>query len=317
MKTTNLTAVLIIFCVTMANAQYNSKNLKLESDATSNVYEFKNLRLYPIRANKDFETQHRNLGTYTTLKEALEKKKIAITEAGTGQSDGSVNTLYIENISKDTIMILAGEVVQGGKQDRMIGQDFVLYPGSGKKDISVFCVEHGRWRDNGSGMAFHSYYTISNNEVRKAATVKKDQQEVWKKVAETTDKNKANSSSGTLTALKNSGDLSKELKAYQEYFKKVVASETDVIGVIAVSGDNILGCDMFATHALLAKHYSNLVGSYATEAITSGKQSTVSFEKVKQYLQKIIADESVQEKEVEKNGTMLKDKGRKLHISTF
>jgi hypothetical protein len=316
MKPITHIGLLIILCVTIVNAQYNAKNLKVESGA-NNIYEFKNLRLYPIRANKDFEAQHRNLGTYTTLKEALEKKKIAITEAGNGQSEGSVNTLYIENISKDTIMILAGEVVQGGKQDRMIGQDFVLYPRSGKKDISVFCVEHGRWKANGSGMAFNSYYAISNNEVRKAATVKKDQQEVWNKVAETTDKNKAQSSSGTLTALKNADDLSKELKAYQEYFKKVVASETDVIGVIAVSGDDILGCDMFATHALLAKHYGNLINSYATEAITSGKQGTVSFEKVKQYLQKIIADESVQEKEVEKNGTMLKDKGRKLHISTF
>src|SRR6185436_2793758 len=119
-----------------------------------------------------------------------------------------------ENISKDTVMVLSGEVVQGGKQDRMIAQDFILYPKSGKKDVSVFCVEHGRWQPKDQGMEFKKYYTISSNEVRKAATVKKDQSEVWKKVAETTDANKAGTATGTLTALKESGDFNKQLKKY-------------------------------------------------------------------------------------------------------
>ncbi|HEV8512395.1 MAG TPA: DUF6569 family protein [Cyclobacteriaceae bacterium] len=302
----------VLYSASIANAQYTKDNLRLEAAAKSK-YHYQNLQLYPIYANAVFVAQHRNVGKYVALKDALEKKKVKITES----NGGEVNTLFIENISKDTIMVLSGEVVQGGKQDRMIAQDFILYPKSGKKDISVFCVEHGRWQPADQGMEFKKYYTISSNEVRKAATVKKDQSEVWKKVAETTDANKASTSTGTLTALKESGDFSNELKKYTDFFGNLIAPEQDIIGVIAVSGDGILGCDMFATHELLVEHYPNLINSYSTEAITTGKPVTLSNEKVNQYLQKIIDDESKQESEVQKKGTMLKDGKRKIHISTF
>jgi hypothetical protein len=233
------------------------------------------------------------------------------------QSAGSVNTLMMENTSKDTIMILSGEVVQGGKQDRMVAEDIILYPGSGKQSVPVFCVEQGRWQPKEQGMEFNEYFSISSSEVRKAATVKKDQSEVWSKVAETTTKNMAETSTGTLTALKQSGSFNKEIQSYTSHFEKAFLQEPDVIGIVAVSGDVILGCDLFASHDLFMQHYTNLMNSYATEAITSGKAVTVSYEKVKQYLQSIIQNESQQESEVQKNGTLLKDGKTKLHISTF
>jgi hypothetical protein len=311
-KLTFITLALIIVSST-ARAQFNDKNLKLESGSSGEKYKYENLQLYPIRANEEFKTHHKNMGTYTSLKAGLEKKKVRVTE----HASGEVNTLYIENISADTIIILAGEVVQGGKQDRMIAQDVILYPKSGKKDVSVFCVESGRWNAGASGNNFNRYYSISSNEVRKAATVKKDQQEVWSKVAENTTKNKAGSSTGTLAALSGSQEFTSNLKRYTDHFQKVLSQEEDVIGVVAVSGDSILGCDMFATHALFQEHYPNLIGSYATEAITSGKTVNVSYDKVKNYLDKIIVDETKQEDEVQKKGTMLKDGKRKVHISTF
>jgi hypothetical protein len=312
MKTKILLAVLL--CITASvSAQYSKNNLKLESATTESKYKFKNLQLYPIRANDVFVTQHKHTGKFITLKEALAKKKVAITES----SEEEVNNLFIENVSTDTVIVLSGEVVQGGKQDRMIAQEFVLYPKSGKKDVSVFCVEHGRWQPKSDGMAFNQYYDISSNEVRKAATVKKDQSEVWNKVAETTSKNNAQTSTGTLTALKNSGELKGELQKYTDFFNGVITNEASVIGVVAVSGDKVLGCDMFATHELLNKYYANLISSYATEAITNGKTVTVPRQKVDEYLQKIIDDESKQDKTINDNGTMLKDGKYKLHISTF
>ena len=311
-----LVLLFVLTAIIPMQAQYNQVNLKLDQQTPQNKYRFEKLQLYPIRANQAFEEYHKDVSSYVILKEALEKKKVAITEYN-GRSGGEVNTLYIENISKDTIMVLSGEVVQGGKQDRVIAQDFVLYPHSGKKDISVFCVEHGRWQQKEDGMAFNNYFSISSNEVRKAATVSKDQQTVWMKVAETTDKNKASTSTGTLAALQRSGSFNDELKKYMTHFGKIIGQENDVIGVVAVSGDQILGCDMFASHNLFNKHYTNLLNSYATEAITSGKEVTVSYDRVQKYLQSIIADESKQDNEVYKKGTMLKDGNRKIHISTF
>jgi hypothetical protein len=309
-----LLSLILVLVEAQLLAQYNAENLKLESMTRANQYVFENLQLYPIRANQAFFTEHKNLGNYVTLKEALEKKKVEITE----YSGGTVNTLYIENVSKDTIMVLSGEVVQGGKQDRVIAQDFILAPNGGKKDISVFCVEHGRWQTRkGEDMAFKEYYSISTNTVRKAATVNKNQQEVWKQVAETTEKNNAATSTGTLTALKGSDTFSKDMDRYIQHFNNMFSSQPDVIGVIVVVGDKILGSDMFANHELFEKQYPNLLNSYATEAITSGKPVNVSYDKVNGYLQDIINNEKDQDKKVEENGAIMKNGKKKVHISTF
>ncbi|HEY0653785.1 MAG TPA: DUF6569 family protein [Chryseosolibacter sp.] len=308
--------VLTVFAAFAANAQYKSENLKLDPQAavTQNKYTYENLRLYPIRANKTFEAEHKNLGTYVSLKEALEKRKIIVSEKS---RQGTVNSLLIENVSNDTIMILSGEVVQGGKQDRVVGEDVILYPKSGRKDVSVFCVEHGRWSPKNGDTSFKDYFSISTNEVRKAATVTKNQGEVWEKVAETTSKNRAQTSTGTLTALKESQTLSNELKRYTEHFQEALADDKTVIGLVAVSGDRILGCDMFASHAIFSTYLPGLLNSYSTEAITSGKPASISYEKVEEYLNDIIADEARQEEVVEKKGVMLKQGTKKIHISTF
>ena len=305
--------IILVFFSSIANAQYNKTNLTLEAATSQAKYRYENLQLYPIRANAAFVSSNKGVGKFETLKNALEKKKVVVTES----KKEEVNNLFIENVSKDTVMILAGEVVQGGKQDRMVGQDVILYPNSGKKDLSVFCVEHGRWQPKESGKEFKNYYSISSNEVRKAGAVKKDQSEVWSKVSETTTKHKANTSTGTLTALKESSDYSKELKKYTDYFENLIINENDVIGVMAVTGNTVLGCDMFATHELLTKHYQNLINSYATEAITTGKTVQLPYEKAYQYLDTIIDDERKQEVEVPKKGTLLKDGKKKIHISTF
>jgi hypothetical protein len=306
--------LLLLFVGQIAFAQYNKENLTLEFSNSAEQYKFENLQLFPIRANQKFVNQHKNLGNYVTLKSALEKRKIEITE----YSGGTVNTLYIENVSSDTIMILSGEVVQGGKQDRVIAQDFLLPPKSGKQDVSVFCVEHGRWQTKrGGDMSFSQYYSISTNSVRKAATVKKDQQDVWNEVAKVTKENKAETSTGTLTALQGSSTFSSDLKKYVDHFGSLFANQNDVIGVVVVAGDKILGCDMFATHELFQKQYASLLNSYATEAITLGKKAFVPYQKVSEYLQGFIADESRQESNVKEKGVIMRNGGKKIHISTF
>ena len=306
---------LLVLSLTL-QAQYSAENLRIEPGASLTKYAYQNLQLFPIRANQVFTDYHNDIDNYVTLKEALEKKTIRITEAGLHGS-GEVNTLHIENVGNQPIMILAGEVVQGGKQDRMIGQDLILQPGIGKKDISVFCVEHGRWQSRGDGMSFNSYAHASSNELRKAARVEKSQQQVWNRVSETTAKNEAQTKTGTLTALQDSKPFGAELKKYTDHFRRVFAAQPDVIGVIAVSGDRILGCDMFATHEIFGQHYDHLVNGYATEAITSGSDVAVSYEKVKGYLISIISNEREQERLAEEKGALLIDRGKKVHIATF
>ena len=64
--------------------------------------------------------------------------------AGAGES-AEVNRLVLINNSKRPLLLLAGEIVTGGKQDRVIGKDRIVPAESDPVDLSVFCVEPGRW----------------------------------------------------------------------------------------------------------------------------------------------------------------------------
>src|SRR5262245_38344421 len=79
---------------------------------------------------------------FMLLGEAMEKKVFAIYETQ------KVNTLEMENLSAtDEVLILSGDILKGGQQDRIAQHDQFVPPKSGKVPLTVFCVEHtaGRW----------------------------------------------------------------------------------------------------------------------------------------------------------------------------
>ena len=102
---------------------------------------------------------------------------------------------------------MAGEVIQGGKQDRVLGEDVVLPPNSGKVKVPVFCVEQGRWSARRDGNNFNGYYSVSGQAVRKAVEVDKNQSKVWDKVADANTKNNVATSTGAYTALRTAWPL--------------------------------------------------------------------------------------------------------------
>jgi len=79
-----------------------------------------------------------------TLEEAMLKGTARVDETG------SVNQLSIENLGTEEVFVQAGDIVKGGKQDRVLSVSFVLPPKSGKMPIAAFCVESGRWSKRGN-----------------------------------------------------------------------------------------------------------------------------------------------------------------------
>jgi hypothetical protein len=235
-----------------------------------------------------------------------------------GEASDEVNKLFIQNTGNDSIFIMAGEVVKGGKQDRVIAMDMVIPPRSEPIDLSVFCVEHGRWTYDGSAAAdgFTGHANVANTSVRKAAVVSKNQSEVWSKVEEVTTANDAKTSTGTLNALEKDADYQKELKEYEAKFGGVPTSMPSVIGLVAVTGNRVIGCDMFATPDLFRNAFPDLLKSYASEAITSGAKVTITQDAVDKYIANIL-DESKQKERVEENGQMFRRGTRTLHINAF
>ena len=116
-----------------------------------------NLTVFPVLAAKTHDTSD-----FMTLDEGLRSGDVVVTEYGKVQGlvrgqrswgehaiptrgGPQVNTLVLVNNSKRPLLLLAGEIVTGGKQDRVIGADRIIPAHSGPVDLSVFCVEPGRW----------------------------------------------------------------------------------------------------------------------------------------------------------------------------
>ena len=316
-----------VFC----SAQYTYKNLEvnfLEKTNEASAFTYGNLRIYPVKARESFKKEFASLGKYMTLQEAIQKTKIKITESS---NSGTVNNLVVENISKDTIIIITGDVIKGGKQDRIVSQDIVLSPSAGKKSLPVYCVESGRWTSaQGNGAArnysasasskpaeFNGYYNKGSVSLRKVVEKEKDQSKVWSKVDELNTANKTVTSTKTYTAMTQSADFTKKMDQYISFFKNKFEKDSSVVGVIVVTGDKVIGCDMFATHNLFIKQYESLLHSYVTEAIVSGKPVTISATTVRAYANKLLDNEIVQKETLKQKGNAFIEQGKKLRVSSF
>lgn len=225
---------------------------------------FENLTLYPVHANGTFLDNRGKMGNYLTLNEAVEAGKVTVTE----MEEGEVNTLWIENTSADTVMILNGETVVGGRQNRMIAMDVLLAPHSGKLDVSVFCVEKGRW--NGDSEFMVTEQSLPPGQVRSKVVMKEaNQGEVWEDIKVSLDMVVDHSPTSALHDIKLSAHYRDNEIKYLEHFSGTFAQEPDIVGVVAVTSDGAFACDIFATPALFKKHYANLLQSYAGQAMVA------------------------------------------------
>jgi len=116
---------------------------------------YENISVFPVVSSQSQDTS-----PFLTLEEGLATGEVTVAEQGAQvmqrSRDGhpiylpqlttgaSVNQLVLINRSKRPLLLLAGELVSGGKQDRVIGKDRIVPVGAPPLPLDVFCVEHGR-----------------------------------------------------------------------------------------------------------------------------------------------------------------------------
>lgn len=295
-KTTNLSP--------SAEAEKKVANLGLDFtidfDQVENLT-FEKLRLYPITATDTHIESHAELARFKNLKEAMTIKGFHITEKkpfGRFDDSGAVNSLTVQNKSQDTIYLMAGDVIQGGKQDRLIAQDMVVLPRT-IVDVAVFCVEPNRWevrpemnskpspKAKQKQYAFTGYYNVASNEIRKTAKQTGDQNAVWEKVGEWTALNKASSATGTYAALEDSEGFTTARDEYINFYSNRMDLDHNTIGLIAVSGDRVLGADIFNHPDLFKKQFPALLHAYVTDAVTKGRTVDIQDASMEKFIKKM------------------------------
>src|SRR5712692_3307930 len=261
---------------------------------------YENISVFPVVSPYNQDTS-----LFLTLEEGLATGEVLVREQGSEglarSRDGrpvyipqptgaSVNQLVLINRSKRPLLLLAGELVSGGKQDRVIGKDRIVPAGAPPLPLDVFCVEHGRW--TGSSQ-FAAALTIVHPSVRESAAVDQAQTKVWDSVRNgTNSKAPPSAPAARLSRPSIQGAINSD--AHTEAYEKIYqsravgvsiddfvnevqrrfASATSglkgerVVGVVVASGGEVAWSDIFASADLFDHYWRKLLRSYAVEALT-------------------------------------------------
>jgi hypothetical protein len=253
-----------------------------------------NLTIFPIVTDSTPDTH-----SLLTLDEGLRSGQVVVTEGG-GQvglvrprtlrppapwevrhRGAEVNRLVLMNNSDRPLILLAGEIVTGGKQDRVVGKDRIVPAHSEPVDLGVFCVEPHRWVEVSAqfgGLGF----SMAQPSVRLKAMADKDQQAVWNEVAKSraavaqmvpapAARELAGTSSyavtmGNQAVQERLNAVAVPIERSYEKLMRELRAQNAVGAVVAVNGE-IVWVDVFASASLLEKYWPKLIRSYAAEAV--------------------------------------------------
>ena len=280
----------------------------------------KNLTIFPVRAG----AERAPLEGYITLDEGTRDGTVVITERGVGgaprenanvvrapnnarnarsvanervqQAEGgadnaSVNELALVNKSGKKLLLLAGEVIVGGKQDRIVQEDRIIPPTGEPVALNVFCVEHGRWTPRGAsetvnvsaGAAgrgsvmvdgaeasqpakFKSLGAVAHPKLRGAAQDKKEQTAVWSEVRANNVRLNTVNTTDTYQEVYASREVVAQMDDYIKALEREVL-QPGVAGVVVARGGRVVWADLFATPELFARYWPKLLKSYAVDAL--------------------------------------------------
>ena len=271
-----------------------------------------NLTVFPVVAARSHDTQE-----FLTLDEGLRSGEVIVTESGSVQPlmrrrripiapGAQVNQLVLVNNSKRPLILLAGEIVTGGKQDRVIGKDRIVPAESDPIDLAVFCVEPGRWTGSSDrfgvgGTASAVAAPMAAPNVRAKAMADKDQQQVWSEVAKTrsamaetvTVEGAARVIGGTSSyaGVMDNREVKQKVDSVAEPIQRNYQSliqqlrDQNAVGVVVAVNGRMVWADIFASTNLLEKYWPKLVRSYAAEAVvTRTKDGTADIKQAQEFL---------------------------------
>ena len=250
--------------------------------------------VFPIYSEKQVD-----LGPIISLQSALEDGTAEVREHGAEDSPlggATVGQLVLENKGDASIFVLAGTIVKGGKQDRQIGQDFVVAPHT-VASVDAFCVEHGRWTGvrNGAltGGKFEALKQLATSKVRAAGQYEANQGEVWSEVAKVNAKSGKSAPSGTLLATVDDDTIARRRAALSKSIQArldTTEPRAAVVGMAYAVGGKVRGARWFANRRLFTLFQdvlSNTAAMDALDADPKAKNTVVGPEAVARFVKEV------------------------------
>lgn len=307
--------LLWVFTLQSAQAQLTYQTLEVDYDST---WTYNNLKIIPIRpkggGNGNPLAFPRQSGTpIISLSQALKLGYVKVSERGSASTE-NVHYLRINNRSDTAVFIASGEIITGGRQDRMVTKDTVLKPNGKDQYIDVMCVEEGRWSDKEKKFAYYGY---ADPGLRKVLDQSRNQVLVWKEIFGQLDGSGVKAPTLAYTARKQDKKYVLQETEYFQYFYDKIIKDSSITGFVCVSGDKVIGMDVFSGNNLFREELEPLLRGYIEAAIVRGSPAVAPDTTVKKYLDKILTSERGQEEYLKKNGKIFRYEQKVYHITGY
>ncbi|MFB0509805.1 MAG: ARPP-1 family domain-containing protein [bacterium] len=247
----------------------------IEQCSVKNPFRYQNLIIFPIVVSNESDTR------YLTFEESVNNGFLEIRELKNSQ----VNKVRVQNGSKYYIFGLAGELILGAKQDRMLKEDVLIPPFSRWIEIPVYCTEHGRWTEQ--TRTFQSRGLIASGLLRARAKMTESQAEVWDGVGQVQDELDVKAPTKAFKEVYEAPNVKDQSQPYLKELLPIPKRAKNTIGVIVGVGDEIICADLFANHSLFERLWEKLLRSYVIDALSKPSADGISLDQASDFLKSV------------------------------
>jgi hypothetical protein len=222
---------------------------------------------------------------YVTLAEALKNGWVTITE----KPQASVPELLLVNTGDKPVLLLDGEEVVGGRQNRVLNICTLVNPRS-EVLLPVSCVELGRWHDVSAHfavgeMSSHQLKREMHEQVNFAMAAQgrasANQEAVWERIGGHNER--AARPSPTQAMHDIYADRDDALVGYERAF----AYPEGAVGMVVAIGGNMAGAELFDRPVGARANWRRLVRSFAFDAIEATPGAPVTADRPRRMLERV------------------------------
>jgi len=204
---------------------------------------------------------------YVLLSDAIDSSEAVVEEVS---EHGSVPLLAVSNSAVQPILIPEGEILIGGKQNRVVNLT-VLVAAAERYQVPVSCVEQGRWGYASRTAKAESFAhprlrerKIKSAQLRRAAggEAYSDQMAVWASVEERLYSLEASSPT------RNMVDGYRAAEGRMRHYREAIRLPANATGLLALTGSRVIGLDLFDAPETLHKLWPRLGDAYFVEAVS-------------------------------------------------
>ncbi len=228
---------------------------------------------------------------YINLAKGMKNGSVKVSERGSMDFE-NIRWLRVNNNSKQPLLLLGGEVLKGGRQDRMIAMDTVLMPSEKDQYVPVLCLEEGRWSKQEKPFTYEGF---ANNTLRELVWRKAKQTTVWTAVGNEIDRTGTKTKTKAYTAIRKQKEYQLVIQQYMQYFdQKLQSLASNTSGIIFLSGNKILGVELYGSEQLFQQQREVFLYGYVETAILRGSDIKISRDTLELYMKNMLRDEQWQ-----------------------